>query len=46
MLEPAVLALYKYVIEMTNKSIAEKDKIALAKKLTSSTSARRNLGEF
>ena len=46
LIEPAVLELYNYVIDLTKDSISEKDKINLTKGLTDPSIRRKNLGDF
>jgi len=46
LLEPTVLSLYNYVVDITKESISEKDKVDLAKKLTSQNIQRKMLDEF
>lgn len=45
-LEPATLELYNYVIDLTKGSISEKEKVDLAKRLTSPSIKRKTLGDF
>lgn len=46
LIEPVVLELYSYVIEMTKSSISDADKIELAKRLTDPVVKRKSLGDF
>jgi hypothetical protein len=46
LLEPVVLELYNYVIELTKGSISESDKIDLAKRLTGPDVKRKGLEDF
>ncbi len=46
LLEPAVLTLYEYAIELTKKSISEKEAVDLTKRLLDPSTGRRCLGEF
>jgi hypothetical protein len=46
LIEPAVMELYNYVIDLTKGSISEKDKIDLAKRLTDPSISRKTLGDF
>ena len=46
LLEPVVLELYNYVVDLTKGSISEKDKVDLAKRLTDSGIRRKTLGDF
>lgn len=46
LIEPAVMELYNYVIDLTNGSISEKEKIELAKRLTDPSLRRKTLGDF
>lgn len=46
LMEPAVMELYNYVIDLTKGSISEKDKIELAKRLTDPSISRKTLGDF
>jgi hypothetical protein len=45
-LEPVVLSLYNYVVEMTKESISEADKLMLAKKLTAPDIRRNHPDDF
>lgn len=46
LLEPAVLELYNYVVQITKGDISEADKVDLAKKLTAPTIERKTLEDF
>lgn len=46
LLEPAVLELYSYVLDLTNQAIAEKDKVTLSKGLSDPKVRRKSLGDF
>lgn len=46
LLEPAVLELYNYVLDLTKSSISEADKVDLARRLTDPKIKRRKLGDL
>lgn len=46
LLEPAVMELYNYVVDLTKGSISENEKFELAKRLTEPSIKRRTLGDF
>lgn len=46
MLEPAVIELYNYVIDLTKGSISELERVELAKRLTDPSIKRKTLGDF
>ena len=46
LLEPAVLDLYSYILDLTNQAIAETDKVALSKGLSDPKVMRKSLGDF
>lgn len=45
-LEPVVLQLYNYVVDLTKASISETDKVDLAKRMSDPSIKRRILGDF
>jgi len=46
LLEPVVLDLYNYVIDLTRKSVSENDSVNMAKRLSSADNKRKSLGDF
>lgn len=46
LLEPSVLELYNYVVQLTKDSISEAQKVELAKRLTAPSLRRRTVGDF
>lgn len=45
-LEPAVLDLYSYILNLTTQAISDKDRVALSKGLSDPTVKRKTLGDF
>jgi hypothetical protein len=46
LLEPTVLELYNYVVDLTKAALSEQEKIELAKRMTDPTLKRKTLGDF
>jgi len=46
LLEPAVMELYSYAIELTKDDLAEQEKVELAKRLTDPSIHRKTMGDF
>jgi hypothetical protein len=46
LLEPVVLDLYNYVVDLTRKAISEGDTVNVAKRLSSADNKRKSLGDF